>query len=423
MKAAGHREPPRLRLDKRTAAAVAAGHPWIWRDALEALGREPTAGDEIVLLDAVGGFAARGLAEGPGGGPGIRVFSRDERDPPLRKLLFRRIAAARRLRERVVAPGTTAFRLLHGEGDDLPGLVVDRYGPVLVMRPDSSAWQRHLRVVVEALRSEGGGGIDAIVLRPKRARPSRTRGDHEGARVQRAEARRESDTRLLWGGEAPDEVVVQEEGRTYLVRPGRGQKTGFFCDQRPNRTAVQALARPGDRALNLFSYTGGFSVAMALGGADRVLSVDVSEPILVDCRRQFALNGLDPSGHGFEARDIFEWLPGFARSGDRPSFDLVVCDPPALAHGKADLPKARRAYRRLHTGLAALLGKGAVLVTCSCTSRLTADDLLEDARAGLEAGGRRIGRVLATSGAGPDHPVPPAFPEGRYLACLTLLVD
>ena len=400
MKGSGARSAPRLRLDKRTAAAVAAGHPWVWRDALEPLARPPRAGDELILLDAVGGFLARGLAEGPGGGPGVRVFSRDERDPPLRKLLFRRIAAARRLRERVVAPGTTAFRLLHGEGDDLPGLVADRYGPALVVRPDSSAWKRYLPVVVEALRSEGGAGIRTILLRPKRG-----------------------ESRLLWGDEAPDELVVQEEGRRYLVRPGLGQKTGLFCDQRPNRTAVQALSRPGDRGLNLFSYTGGFSVAMALGGADSVLSVDVSEPILADCRRQFGLNGLDLAAHRFEARDIFEWLPAFARCDDRPTFDLAICDPPALAHGKAELPRARAAYRRLHAGLAGLLGRGALLFTCSCTSRLAADDLLADARAGLEQGGRRIGRVLAVSGAGPDHPVPPAFPEGRYLACLTLLVD
>ena len=391
---------PGIRLDKRTAAAVAEGHPWVWADALESLPRPPRAGDEVVLLDALGGFLARGLAEGAGGGIGVRVFSLDEREPGLRKLLFRRVAAARRLRERVVSPGTTAFRLLHGEGDALPGLVVDRYGPVLVVRPDSCAWDRHLPHVVEALRSEGGAGVESIVLRPKRG-----------------------EARTLHGAEPPEELVVQEEGRSYLVRPGRGQKTGFFCDQRLNRTAAQGLARPGDRALNLFSYTGGFSVALALGGAERVLSVDVSEPILADCRRQFGLNGLDPSPHGFEAHDIFEWLPAFARGADRPTFDVAVCDPPALSHGKAELPRARAAYRRLHQGLAGLLARGALLITCSCTSRLTADDLLADARAGLQQGGRRIGRVLATAGAGPDHPVPPAFPEGRYLACLTLLVE
>jgi 23S rRNA (cytosine1962-C5)-methyltransferase len=391
---------PRIRLDKRTAAAVGARHPWVWQDVLESQPRSLAAGDEVVLLDAVGGFLARGLAEGPGGGLGIRVFSWDEREPSLRKLLFRRVAAARRLRERVVAPDTTAFRLLHGEGDDLPGLVVDRYGPVLVVRPDSAAWDRHLRDAVEALRSEGGAGIKTILLRPKRG-----------------------EARLLYGADVPEQLVVQEEGRRYLVRPGLGQKTGFFCDQRPNRTAAQALARPGDRALNLFSYTGGFSVAMALGGADRVLSVDVSEPILADCRHQFGLNGLDTEAHAFEARDIFEWLPRFARSADRPTFDLAVCDPPSLSHGKAELPRARAAYRRLHQGLAGLLGRGALLITCSCTSRLTADDLLADARAGLEQGGRRISRVLAVSGAGPDHPVPPSFPEGRYLACLTLVID
>ena len=394
------RPPVSIRLDKRTSAAVAAGHPWIWPDALADLRRPPGAGDEVVLLDAVGGFLARGLASGEGvGGPAVRVVSRDERDPPLRRLLFKRIAAARALRERVVDPDTDAFRLLHGEGDDLPGLVVDRYGPVLVVRPDSEAWSRHLPAVVEALRSEGGAGVRSIVLRPKRG-----------------------EAEELFGP-VIDEVVVSEEGRRYLVRPGIGQKTGFFCDQRPNRSAVQRFARTGDRALNLFSYTGGFSVAMALGGAAHVLSVDVSESILADCRTQFELNGLHAGPHGFEAHDIFDWLPKLAARADRPRFDLVVCDPPALAHGKAELPKARAAYRRLHAGLAALVERRGVLVTCSCTSRLSAQDLLADARAGLAEGGRSVTRILATSGAGPDHPVPPAFPEGRYLACQTLVLD
>lgn len=393
--------PATIRLDRRTAAAVASGHPWVWRDAVAGSSREPGPGEEVVLLDAVGGFLARGLAEGPDGdGPAVRVISRDERDPGLKRLLHRRIAAARRLRERVVSPGTTAFRLLHGEGDELPGLVVDRYGPVLVVRPDSAAWDRHIGDVLLALRSEGGPGISSIVLRGKRG---------EG--------------RTLHGDDPPDELEIAEDGRRYLVRPGRGQKTGFFLDQRPNRTAVQALARPGDRAINLFSYTGGFSLSLALGGASHVLSVDVSASILDDCRRQFVINGLDPAGHAFAAHDIFEWLPRFAPGNDAARFDVAVCDPPALAHGRDEIPAARAASRRLHEGLAPLLVRQAILVTCSCTSRLDPADLLDDAVAGLRQGGRHVARVLASAGAGPDHPIPPAFPEGRYLACLTLLVE
>lgn len=391
----------RLRLDKRTSRAVASGHPWIWRDALDSLARAPRAGDVVELVDSIGAFLGRGLADGPRSrGPAIRVFTLDERDPPLRKLLFRRISSARRLRERTVAPGTTAFRLLNGEGDGLPGLVVDRYGGVLVVRPDTDAWRPHLDAVVEALKSEAGAPIDSILLRPKR-----------------------DALRVLSGAEPPAELVVNEEGRRYLVRPGFGQKTGFFCDQRPTRTHVQAVTRPGDSSLNLFSFTGGFSVAMGLGGASRIVSVDLSQSIQDDCRRQFPLNGLDPEPHAFVAADLFEWLPAQGRDRNVEKFDLVVCDPPALSRSREDLPKARAAYRRLHTGIAPLLQKAALLVTCSCTSRLAADDLLSDARDGLKQGGRTITRELRRGGAGLDHPIPPGFPEGRYLACLTLVVD
>jgi 23S rRNA (cytosine1962-C5)-methyltransferase len=253
-------------------------------------------------------------------------------------------------------------------------------------------------VVVEALRSEGGAGIKHGLLR-----------------------RRDDEAVELFGGSAPESVAIDEDGRSYWVRPGHGQKTGFFLDQRPNRTEVQRLVRSGDRVLNLFSFTGGFSVAAGLGGAERVVSVDRSPSILADCRDQFSLNGLDPEPHAFVSSDLFrDWGEELTRHAP---FDVVVCDPPALSRSKADLPKARGAYRRLHTRIAPLLKKEGVLVTASCTARLTADDLFDDARVGLEKGGRRVTRELRRSGAGGDHPVLPGFPQGRYLSCLTLALD
>lgn len=389
----------RIQLDKRSAQALRAGHPWVWPDALEDLRRRPREGEEVEVLDSVGAFIGRGLVDS-GEGPAVRIYSRDERDPPLRKLLFRRIASARRLRERCLDERTDAFRLLHGEGDELPGLVVDRYGPVLVLRPDGSLWDSRLDEVIEALRSEGGPGIESILHKP-----------------------RGGEARLVSGQEAPAELIIQEEGRRYRVRPGHGQKTGFFLDQRPTRSAVQRLVQPGDRCLNLFSFTGGFSVAMGLGGAEQVTSVDLSESILADCRSQFPLNGLEDAPHRFLAEDIFEWLPSQRRPRADETYDLVVCDPPALARKRSQVDKARAAYRRLHAGIAPLLKRGALLVTCSCTARLGPEELLEDARSGLREGGRRITRVLAQGSAGDDHPVPPGFPEGRYLTCLTLGID
>ena len=343
----------RIELDKRAAKAVQDGHPWVYADALPR--GAPRPGEEVELVDRFGAFLGRALAEGMGGGPALRVLTRDPRAPELRKLLLSRLRTARDLRARALPEHTDAFRLVHGEGDGLPGLVVDRYGSVLVVRPDSAGWRPHRDLLVEGLRSQVDG-IEAIVHKPKK-------GDAEA-----------------WFGSDPPAIVVQEAGRRYRVRPGHGQKTGFFLDQRDTRTHVQALVAEGDALLNLFCFTGGFSVAAALGGAARVVSVDLSESILEDCRAQFALNGLDPDPHDFVAADLFQWLPEQARRPDAEAFDVVVCDPPALARKAADLPQARSAYLRIHEALAPRLRRGGLLVTCSCTSRLGPKELLEDVR-------------------------------------------
>ena len=386
-------------LDRRTAAAVLAGHPWIWPDVLEGQ-RAPAAGDEVELLDALGTPIGRALSDGVTrpGAPALRVLTLDPRDPPLRKLLFRRIGQARRLRERMLdLSETTCWRLVNGEGDGLPGLVVDRFGAVAVLRPDGDGWLRHERSVVEALLAEGGG-IKTILVRPKGG-----------------------DARVLHGVAPEGHVIVREAGRRYQVRPGYGQKTGFFLDQRDNRSAVQELVSAGDRALDLFSFTGGFSVALAVGGADHVTSVDLSAPILDEVAGQMRLNEIAPERQRGIAADIFRWLPQQAKQ--RARYDVVVCDPPALSRKKADLPNARTAYQRIHEALAPVVAPGGLLVTASCTARLSADDLLEDAVIGLRKGGRRVTRELRRAGAGADHPVPPALPQLRYLSCLVLALD
>jgi 23S rRNA (cytosine1962-C5)-methyltransferase len=327
----------------------------------------------------------------------VRILTRDPRAPTLRKLVFGRVREAAALRRRALPAQTDAFRLVHGEGDDLPGLVVDAYGDALVIRPDSAAWRPHRDLVIEALRGEVRP--TSIIHKPKK-------GDAEP-----------------WLGTPPPSVDVLESGRRYRVKPGHGQKTGFFLDQRDTRDHVQRLVAEGDGVLNLFSFTGGFSVAAALGGAARVVSVDLSKSILDDCREQFPLNGLDSAPHGFVAVDLFEWLPAQARKKDAETFDVVVCDPPALARKSADVEQARSAYRRVHEALAPRVKRGGSLVTCSCTARLGPKELLEDARAGLDAAGRRVRRIVRTGGAGIDHPVLPDLPGGAYLSALTLVLD
>ncbi len=354
----------RLRLNADVVGTVARGHPWVYREGVR--GRAEV-GAPVLLVDARDRGVAWGLYdEGP---IAVRVLGREPE--PVPALLARRFAAAR-----LIPADTDAYRLCNGEGDGLGGLVVDRYGPVAVLRLYSRAWERWLDAIVRALP-------DPVVYR--RYGVERVDGRDGGEALR---------------GEAPDVVVVREHGMRLLVRPKVGQKTGLFLDQREHRRLVRGWA-DGRRVVNLFSYTGGFSVAAALGGARRVVSVDLAAPAIDDARENFRLNGLDPAAHGFVVGDAFRW------SGE-PA-DLVIVDPPSLSHDRAADASARSAYKALHRHVAGL--GSALVATSSCTARLTWERWEEAVREGLGAGWACLHR----SAEPPDHPVLLAHPEGRYL--------
>ncbi len=329
-----------------------------------------------MLLDDRQKAVAWGLFdEGP---IAVRVLGREVVD--LRTLLQRRVALALATRQRLVGGDTDAYRLLNGEGDGLGGLVVDRYADVAVVRVYAKAWERHMDAVVEALSPHLRSGW-------RRFGVDRVDGRDGGER--------------LWGPEASDEVVVREHGMRMLARVRTGQKTGLFLDQREHRRLVRGWS-DGLTVLNLFSYSGGFSLAAALGGARRVVSVDVAPAALEDARENFRLNGIDPAGHGFECTDAFRYAPSA-----RP--DFVICDPPSLAHDRDADGAARKAYRDLHRHVGAL--PTSLLAASSCTARLSFERWEETLREGLKAGWA----VLHRSGEPPDHPVGLQHPEGRYL--------
>jgi 23S rRNA (cytosine1962-C5)-methyltransferase len=213
-------------------------------------------------------------------------------------------------------------------------------------------------------------------------------------------------------GDLPDEVVIREGDCVYEVDVVRGQKTGFFLDQRDNRRLVGALAG-GATVLNLFAYTGGFSVAAGRGGARAVTSVDSAGPAIAAAGRNLARNGLGP-GHELLAEDAWRFLER-ARAARR-LWDIVVCDPPSFAPSARALPGALRAYRELNRAAAAVVAPGGLLVTASCSSHVTPAAFAAAVAEGLE--GR--GRAIEHRGAGLDHPVLPAFPEGRYLKLLVV---
>lgn len=370
-----------LRLTRSAAGPVAAGHPWVFRDGV--LGSAEVG--ELVRLVYEGRTVATGLFDD--GAIAVRVLGEVE---DLDRALHDRLRRADALRFRVVGGATNCWRVVNGAGDSLPGVVLDRYDEVAILRLYSAAWQPHLERLVDAMRRLGW--VSSI---GRRLGVTRVDGG-EGLDVLH--------------GEIPDELVVEEHGVKLLVRPRSGQKTGLFLDQRENRRRFAELA-PGRRVLNLFGYNGGFSVHAALAGAARVHTVDLAGPALKDAAATFALNGLDPAAHAFEKADVFKWEPPHP-------FDLVICDPPSLTHGKSSDRAAGRAYRDLNRRVGAWVTRDGLLATASCTARLDFPGWEAAVREGLRSVGRFA--VLSRHEAPPDHPVAIEHPEGRYLKALLL---
>lgn len=302
-----------------------------------------------------------------------------------------RAALARR---RVLADdaGTTAYRLIHSEGDDLSGLVVDRYEDLLVVEITSAGLERLSSELVELLRTETGAS--AMFL--KNDLPSR--------RLERLPL----EDRTV--GDPPRELVVRENGLRFRVHPGEGQKTGFFLDQRENRALVGPLAS-GREVLNLFAYSGGFGVYAGASGANAIEEVDVSASAIELARANHEMNGSSDRATLVVA-DAFEYVRTLGREGRM--FDVIVCDPPAFARSRGEVQRAARGYKDINLHAMRLLRAGGSLFTFSCSGHVDLDLFQKIVfSAALDAG--RSARFVRRLGAGSDHPVSLYCPEGEYL--------
>jgi 23S rRNA (cytosine1962-C5)-methyltransferase len=380
----------RVRLKKDLARSIRAGHPWIYADALEPPPRALATGSSVEVIGKNGNLVARGLYDA--GSPiAVRVYTTDPKEPLDERLLRRRLADALASR-RFDASQTNAYRWCNGEGDFLPGVVVDVYDRVAILRLDGDAVQS-LRDQLAALLVELGGVTHVY---------ERSRGGQG---------------RALFGGAPPNPVEIREHGVRFSVDVVHGQKTGFFLDQRENRQLLRQFYGAATECANLFAYTGGFSVYLALGGATRVATVDSAAPALEAARANFRLNGLDPARHEFACEDAFEWL---ARQA--PRFDLVITDPPSFAPSEKSVGRALSAYRDLNALALGAVKKGGLLAAASCSSHVDLEAFLGALRdAGEKA--RRPLRVVEVRGQPADHPSLPAFPEGRYLKFVLLRAD
>ena len=376
-----------------TVRMLALGHPWVIADRYTARWPRVECGALVSLVDEAGKFYGTALAD-----PGARVVARlldPGRIGPDPGWVGSRLVEAQRLRSWLDLDQTTAWRMVNGEGDGLPGLTIDRYGEHLLVQYYTRAWEPHLSAVTAALQAH---------CRPRgvygKFRPQQTRATGN-----------EVKGRLLVGEGAPDPLTVVEHGLRFRVELTGDLHTGLFLDQRANRRAFRRLC-PGRRVLNLFAYTAAFSVAAAAGGAQRVTTIDAAPRYLDWGRENFRLNGLDPAGHEFIAGDCFAELEKLSRAGRK--FDVILMDPPSFSTTRDSRFTTSGGTAELVRAALALLSPGGVLITSSNHQKVDLPDYLKELRRGALAAGRTV-RVVETVGQGGDFPYPVTFPEGRYL--------
>jgi 23S rRNA (cytosine1962-C5)-methyltransferase len=377
-------------------------HPWIFSGAVERVTGAPATGETVLVRDAQGRFLAY-AAYSPQSQIRARAWSFDQADAIDADFMAERVRRAVAYRARVLPAQVDGCRLIHGESDGMPGLVVDRYGDTAVMQCSSAA--------AEPWRD----AVAAALLRHAGCRRVYERSDAEVRRLEGLAER----VGVVLGDEPPDAIRIREDGIAFLVDVRGGQKTGFFLDQRDNRRLVGETAK-GGRVLDVFSYTGGFTLAALAGGAAGVTAIDSSAAALECARTNVAASGF--------GRDAVEWLQGDAfallrrlhEQGRR--FDLVVLDPPKFAPTEKHAARAARAYKDVNLWAFRLLRPGGTLFTFSCSGGI-ARALFQSIVAGAALDAGVQGRIVRPLSAAADHPVALAFPEGEYLKGLMVRVE
>ena len=373
------------------------GHPWNFSGAIEKIeaGSEP--GPVTDVLDSRGQWLARGLYS-PNSQIRVRLLTWKEEE--IDKAFFaRRFSRAAALRDRYLASSTNAYRLVNGEGDFLPGLVVDRYGDFLVCQFFTEGMDRLKGLVVESL----------LALFPFKGIYERSEGSV------RDEEELVPSVGVLAGEEPPELISIEENQLQFFADVRQGQKTGFFLDQRDNRSLLFSLAHESS-VLNCFAYSGAFTVYALKAGAKRALSIESSTAALELAKRNLELNGIQGPEADFLKADAFSYLKRC-----REQFDIVVLDPPSLAHRRGDVAAASGSYKFLNLHALRVLRPGGLLLTFSCSQHLSLD-MFQKIVFGAAVDSGRKARILRRTGHPLDHPVSLHHPEGEYLKGLLLSV-
>ncbi len=391
-----------IRVTAAAEAKVRAGHPWVFSNSVREQNRPGKLGEFAVIYDRSDRFLALGLFD-PHSPLRVRVLHTGKPAEANRDWWRARLDAALAQRRDLFDAQTTGWRCIHGENDGWPGLVLDCYGDSLVLKLYTAAWlprlEEILSLIVEAIPCE------CVVLRLSR-------------NMQEVAARefKVGDGQVLRGEALTGPVVFLESGLKFEADLVRGQKTGFFLDQRENRRRVETLA-PGRDVLNAFSFSGGFSLYAARGGARSVTDLDISEHALTSARRNFVLNRdittVAACEHHTEQADAFQWLAAQRAQ----QFGLVILDPPSLAKRESERASALRAYANLAADGVRLLRADGVLVAASCSAHVSADEFFGVVRDAARRSGRAFTEIETTR-----HPLdhPATFAEAEYLKCIYL---
>ena len=385
-------------LRPREERRILSGHAWVFSNEIDRIEGQPQPGSVVAVTRSGGKLVGYGLFN-PNSLIAVRLFSRREAAFDL-PFLTERIRAAAALRERLY-PGSVACRIVHGESDGLPGLIVDRYGSAFCVQT--------LSIGIDLLKETLCDALESLF--------------HPEVIVER----NESQLRTLEGlplvsgvlrGTIPACVRITEADLIFEVDLLSGHKTGFYYDQRENRLAVRRYAE-GARALDLYCHDGAFSLHLAKAGAREVIAIDVGENAIERARRNADLNGLSERCR-FEAADASEALRSLHERGEK--LDIIVLDPPSFTRSKKNVPEAKRAYVDLNRRAIRVLARGGFLATASCSHHITDETFVDCLREAAVSVDRTL-KLLEWRSQAPDHPILPAMPETKYLKLAILQVE
>jgi 23S rRNA (cytosine1962-C5)-methyltransferase len=381
-------------LNRNLRKSVLRGHPWIYSNSINNTEKYKTS-LLAKIFDTDKEFLAWGIYS-PNSPIALRILKTESQIPD--SFFFKKnLETAISMRVHFLNEKTNALRLINGEGDRLPGLIADLYNHVLVLQFDGidmeNYWLKN-RDVLDSLKKVKG--VKSIVYKPR--------------------LKEQKQLSLLYGDQLPQQVEIIENHAKFLVDIPNGQKTGFFFDQRENRNYIREISK-NQRLLNLYSYTGGFSVYGGLGGASAVTSVDISKQAIEFSKKNWAMNGLPSERHTGESEDVLDFL-----QKDKNKWEIVIVDPPSFTHSEKNKELAIKKYIEVFSLAARKLNPNGNLVLSSCSSHISFPDFFMIINESLSKA-RKTGKIHRVSGQGPDHPYPHSCEELRYLKFVHLNID